>query len=167
MPTTPVIEQLPPQDYAYIRFTVPMNQMQKPATEGFPALMAWLAERGVTPTAAPFYNYRRIDMANTLDVEAGVTVDRIVSGDQQVHFGTLPAGHYATTRHTGHYDGLMAATGHLIDWARDSNIAWDMRRADDGDHFACRLEIYETDPDEEPNPENWVTTLRFKIAGPA
>jgi hypothetical protein len=34
----------------------------------------------------------------------------------------------------------------------------------DGEHFACRLEYYLTDPDEVPDPKDWVLRLEFKLA---
>ena len=165
MLTSPVLEDRTAQTYAYIPFTVTMAEMQKPADEGFPALFAWLASHGLTPIGAPFYNYRRIDMARTLDVEAGVMVERAMAADHPVKFGILPAGQYLSASHTGHYDGLLDATAQFIGWAQDNNIAWDMHAAADGDHFACRLEIYETDPREEPDPAKWLTRLSFKTTG--
>ena len=165
MLTDPIFEDRPAQSYAYIDFTVTMQEMQKPAAEGFPALFGWLAKHGVTPVGAAFYNYRRIDMARTLDVEAGVPVERMGEGDETVRFGTLPAGRYVVVTHTGHFDGLYDATSKLIGWARDNGVQWDMEARPDGDHFACRLEIYESDPDEEPDPAKWVTQLAFKVKG--
>jgi len=163
MQTEPIFEDRPAQPYAYITFTVTMQQMQKPADEGFPALFGWLAQHGITPVAAPFYNYRRIDMAKTLDVEAGVPVDRLGEGDGTVRFGTLPAGRFVVVTHTGHFDGLYDATSKLIGWARDNGVQWDVEERPDGDHFACRLEIYETDPSAESDPAKWVTPLVFKV----
>lgn len=165
MLTIPVIEDNPAQAYAYIDFTVTMADMKKAADEGFPALFAGLAKLGVTPVAAPFFNYRRIDMARTLDIEVGVPVDRVAAPEGAIKFGELPAGKYAATTHTGHHDGLYDATAMLIGWAKERGIAWDVVEKSDGAHFACRLEIYETDPSEEPDPEKWVTGLQFKTVG--
>ena len=165
MLTIPKIEDRAARDYAYISFTLPMSDMQKPAEEGFPALFAWLDKQGISPTGAAFYNYRRIDMAATLTVEAGVPVERAAMGDDTIRFGVLPAGKYVTTTYTGHYDNLYDATAMLIGWAKERGIAWDVREQADGDHFACRLEIYETDPSEEPDPSKWVTRLEFKTVG--
>ncbi len=163
MLTDPVFETRTAQAYAYITFTVPMSQMNKPADEGFPELFDWLNQHGITPIAAPFFNYRRIDMAETLDVEAGVPVDRTDDGDGRIRFGQLPAGRYITATHTGHFDGLLDATSRLLGWARDNGVQWDMSKQADGDHFACRLEIYQTDPRQEPDPSKWVTRLVFKV----
>lgn len=163
MLTLPEISERPEQPYAYMNFTVRMDQMQMPAEEGFPALFAFLAEQGLTQTGPAFYNYRRIDMANTLDVEAGVPVQRAGEGTKNIHFGTLPAGRFAGLTWVGHPDQLEPATAVLIGWVRFMQHDFDMEEGPDGDHFACRMEIYETDPDEEPDMDNWVIHLAFKL----
>lgn len=163
MLTLPTIKTFPELTYAFIPFTVTMQQMQIPADQGMPRLFGWLKERGVAPLGAPFYNYRRIDMSDTLDVEVGVPVDRRGVGDGSVNFAILPAGRYVEMVHTGHFDQLLDATAMLIGWAKERGLAWDVEEGPDGDHFACRLEIYETDPSAEPDPTKWVTTLRFKL----
>ncbi|MDP2731914.1 MAG: GyrI-like domain-containing protein [Hoeflea sp.] len=151
------------QPYAYMTFTVRMDEMQKPAREGFPAVFSLLAEQNIEPVGAPIYNYRRIDMADTLDVEAGVPVARMGQDSDSVKFGALPAGQFVTLRWHGHPDRLEPVTGMLIGWLRLSQQPLDMEEAPDGDHFACRLEIYETDPDQEPDMDKWVTQLAFKL----
>ncbi|SEQ39659.1 effector-binding domain-containing protein [Devosia sp. YR412] len=163
MLTLPEVVERPERAYAFIPFTVRMNQMQKPANEGFPKLFAHLGQSGIEPAGAAFYNYRRIDMSDTLDVEAGVAVSRSGSNGGEVQFGTLPAGRYLTVTWHGHPDKLYDATAMLIGWAKERALAFDVREAADGDHFACRLEIYESDPDEEPDMDRWVTVLEFKL----
>lgn len=165
MLTLPEIVDRPAQPYAFIKFTVRMDQMMQPADEGFPALFAWLGQKGIEPVAAPFYNYRRIDMSKTLDVEAGVPIARLVDGEGQIETGTLPAGKFVTLDWVGHYDGLMGATAMLIGWTRLTQVELDMEERADGDHFACRLEIYETDPSANPDVEKWRTRLAFKVKG--
>jgi len=163
MLTLPTVTERAAQPYAFIRFTVRMDQMATPATEGFPALFACLASQNIAPVGAAFYNYRRIDMTDTLDVEAGVPVAAAGVDQGAVIFGTLPAGRYAGLTWTGHPDALMTVTGMLIGWAREANLEFDMVERIDGDHFACRLEIYASDPDDEPDMTKWVTHLAFKL----
>lgn len=151
------------QAYAYITFTVRMEQMLQPADEGFPVLFATLAEQGIAPVGAAFYNYRRINMAETLDVEAGVAVAQAGTPTERVKFGTLPAGQFIALDWHGHPDKLEPVTGMLIGWVRQTGQAFDVEERSDGDHFACRLEIYETDPAEEPDMDKWVTRLEFKL----
>ena len=163
MLTLPEVVERPDRPYAYIPFTVRMNQMQTPADEGFPALFAHLGKAAIRPAGAAFYNYRRIDMSDTLDVEAGVAVDKTGADSGTVRFGTLPAGRYLTVTWHGHPDKLYDVTGLLIGWAKEREHKLDVQEAADGDHFSCRLEIYESDPVEEPDMNKWVTVLEFKL----
>jgi effector-binding domain-containing protein len=151
------------QAYAYVKFTVRMSEMQKPANEGFPVLFSTLAEQGIEPVGDAFYNYRRINMAETLNVEAGVAVSRAGTDTDRVKFGTLPGGRFISLRWHGHPDKLEKVTGVLIGWLRLTGQDMDMETRGDSDHFACRLEIYESDPVEEPDMTKWVTELAFKL----
>ena len=163
MLTLPEVFDRPEQTYAYMTFKVSMDEMQKPAQQGFPAIFQALAQQGITPTGAAFYNYRRINMAETLDVEAGVPVSNPGQQFDGVQFGTLPAGRFVGLTWHGHPDMLETVTGLLIGWTRLTQTSLDVNELPDGDHFACRLEIYETDPEEEPDMEKWVTHLAFKL----
>jgi effector-binding domain-containing protein len=164
MLTLPEIETRAAQPYVYVTYTVRMNEMQKPANEGFPQVFDYVARHGLTPVGAAFYNYRRIDMTDTLDVEAGVAVDVAGPDEGEVRNGTLPAGRFVRLDWTGHPDKLMTVTGMLIGWLKETGQRLDVEEKPDGDHFACRLEIYESDPKEVPDMEDWVTTLAFKLA---
>ena len=165
MLTLPMVIERSVQPYAYMNFTVRMDEMQTPAREGFPAIFAHLAEHGIDPVGPAFYNYRRINMSDTLDVEAGVPVREPGQGTDKIQFGTLPAGRYAALTWFGHPDKLEPAAAVLIGWTRQMQMPFDMEERAGSDHFACRLEIYETDPEEEPDMEEWVTHLEFKLKG--
>jgi hypothetical protein len=58
----------------------------------------------------------------------------------------------------------MAATKALLDWAAEQGLTWDVTPGEDGERWACRLEIYLTDPSQEPDMSKWVTQLAFKLA---
>ncbi len=58
----------------------------------------------------------------------------------------------------------MGATASLLKWAEEQDLTWDVRQAPDGDRWAARLEIYETDPAEEPDMTKWETQLAFRLA---
>jgi DNA gyrase inhibitor GyrI len=163
MLTLPATETRQAQPYIYVPFTVTMQDMQKPANEGFPQVFAHLEKHGLKPAGAAFYNYRRIDMADTLDVEAGIAVEALGHEEGGVRNGMLPAGEYIGLSWTGHPDKLMTVTGMLIGWVNHTGQRLDVDERADGDHFACRLEIYESDPAEVPDIEDCVTTLAFKL----
>ena len=124
----------------------------------------WLADHGATPSGPPFWKYNVVDMARTLEIEAGVTVAEPMSSDGRIAAGTLPAGRYATLRHTGHPSTLVEATRSLLDWAAERRLAWDVAPSPDGDRWAARLELYLTDPQTEPDMSKWVTKLAFRLA---
>lgn len=163
MLTLPITEKRQAQPYIYVPFTVTMRQMQKPANEGFPLLFAHLERHRLKPAGPTFYNYRRINMQDTLDVEAGIAVASLGPEEGRVKNGILPAGNFLGLSWTGHPDKLITVTGMLIGWANLTQQRFDMEAKPDGDHFACRLEIYESDPSKVPNMEDWVTTLAFKL----
>lgn len=163
MLTLPTTDLRDAQPYIFIPFKVTMQQMQTPADKGFPPLFAYIARHGLTPVSPPFYNYRRIDMDDTLDVEAGIAIAAPGPVDAEVSCGTLPGGRFLGLTWHGHPDQLITATGMLIGWANLTQQPFDMDSRADGDHFACRLEIYHTDPDDEPDMDKWETTLAFKL----
>ena len=52
----------------------------------------------------------------------------------------------------------------LIGWAKEKGIRWDAVETPNGDRFAGRLEIYETDPREEPDQSKWKTEVAIRLA---
>ena len=75
---------------------------------------------------------------------------------------SLPAGRYATATHHGHVDQLQNANAALMTWAAEQGITWDMTIADDGQHWACRVETYLTNPSEQPDADQWRTLIAMK-----
>jgi effector-binding domain-containing protein len=88
-----------------------------------------------------------------------------MSGDDRVLAGVIPGGKYATVRYTGHPMGLADATAALLTWAAGQGLTWDVRETEDGERWGARLEIYESDPAQEPDMDKWVTELAFRLAG--
>jgi hypothetical protein len=50
-----------------------------------------------------------------------------------------------------------------MDWGKENGIEWDIVQTLEGERFACRLEIYRTDPATEP-PENSEAEIAIRIA---
>lgn len=150
------------QPYVAICAQTPMDQIPQVVDPAFPRLFAWIAAHGGQIAGAPFINYRTIDMAGLLTIECGIPLAQPVPGDQEIIAGTLPAGSYITLTYWGPYANLMDVNAVLVGWAKEKGIAWDAEETAQGDHFAARLEIYETDPREEPDSEKWKTVLMVK-----
>jgi effector-binding domain-containing protein len=134
------------------------------AADRIPEIIDRLAQRGVSAAGAPFLRYRVIDTAGALQLEAGVPIAQPAEIGADLSQSTLPAGRYAEVTHRGPFDRLPAVTAGLLDWAERENLAWDMSPGDDGEHWACRLEMYLTNPAEEPDPANWETVVAIKLA---
>jgi effector-binding domain-containing protein len=160
----PTIEEFPAQPYVAIRAIVSMDNIGMVVPPLSQEVNAWLAERGIAPEGPPFWKYNVIDMARGMEVEAGSPVAETVTGDGRVLASSLPAGRYATARHLGHPETLVAATAALLDWAESKGLRWDTAPSAAGERWGCRLEIYHTDPRDEPDMTKWETQLAFRLA---
>ena len=160
----PKVVQRPDQPYVAIRALVAMEELGAVVPPLNAEVFGWLAARGAAATGAPFWKYNVIDMERQLEVEAGAPVAVAVPGDDRVLAGVIPGGRYATVRYTGHPMGLADATAALLEWAAGRGLTWDVRQTEDGDRWGARLEIYESDPAQEPDMDQWVTDLAFRLA---
>lgn len=165
MSTEPTIIERPAQPYAAITAQVTMQNLGEVVPPLNREVFDWLAAHGAQPAGPPFWKYNVVDMERGLEVEAGVSTAQPVDGDGRVHAGVLPAGRYATLRHTGHPSTLMDATARLLRWADQQGIKWDVSQSSEGERWAARLELYLTDPREQPDMNAWETELAFRLAG--
>jgi effector-binding domain-containing protein len=156
MPAEPRIQWRAAQPYVAVRRVVTMRTI--------PEIADRLAARGIEPAGAPFLRYRVIEMDRELDMEAGVPVGAVVEGDKDVNFGILPDGQYATVTHVGPFDKLIDVTAALLHWGAREGLAWDMTETENGQEWGCRLELYKTNPSEEPDMSKWETELAFRLA---
>lgn len=162
MVMAPRIVERAEQPYVAISGEVTMQTIASVA-DRLGEVFGWLGERGIPPAGAPFFKYNRIDMDQELQVEAGVPVPSPVQGAGQVRAGALPAGRYASVTHVGHPDQLVQATADLLRWAEEQGLTWDMTETPDGQRWGCRLEVYHTDPAEQPDLSKWETELLFRL----
>ena len=162
---TPQIETRTEQPYVAIDVRVTMSELAGLGPR-LGEVFAWLGARGLAPAGAPFFKYDEIDMARELRVEVGVPIASPVEGDEKVVSGVLPAGRYATLLHVGHPSELEQVTGALLEWGAEQGLRWDMTPGDgeQGESWGSRLEIYLTDPDQEPDMSKWTTQLAFRLA---
>lgn len=164
MLTLPKVVERREQPYLGIRENVPMTGIPQMADRNFPALLSWFGTRKIEPAGAPFFRYHVINMDGLLDIEVGMPVARPEQGDSMVKPGVLPGGRFAILTFWGPYDQLLDANAVLIGWARQTGIEWDMETKADGDHFGCRLEVYNTDPAAETDASKWETEVLIKMA---
>lgn len=161
MDLEPQIQERAEQHYAGIPVEVAIDDIAQAVDFGFPELFRWLQEHSVAPAGPPFIRYLVIDMEAGLELELGVPVASAVQGSGRVRPGVIPAGTYATVRHVGPYDGLMASNAALLRWAQQQGIALDTWDTDRGDAWRGRFEHYLTDPSAEPDPGKLETDVAF------
>lgn len=164
MLTLPKIIDRPAQPYVAVRASCSIAELPKVAPKAIGEIHSWLAAKNVSPAGPLFFRYNVIDMARLMEIDIGFPTSSRVEGDGQVLSDILPAGRFASIVYRGPYDGLYDANAVLIGWAKERGIAWDVVETDDGDRFGCRVEIYRTDPREEPNPANWQTEVAIRLA---
>jgi len=162
MLTLPRITERNAQPYVAVRerVTVPYNDV---VDRAYGELFGWLEANGISPAGAPFIKYDLIAMPE-LEVEFGVPTATPVTANGRVVAGALPAGRYAAVSYWGGYEDLMDVNAVLIGWAKEKSLKWDAVETPAGDRFASRLEIYETDPRQEPDQSKWQTEVAIKLA---
>jgi effector-binding domain-containing protein len=113
-------------------------------------IAGWLGARGVPIVGSPFARYHLLDGASErFEVEAGFPVGGPVEGDGDIQPSSLPGGPIARTVHVGPYDGLGVAYEALATWVADQH----------GELAGDPWEIYESDPNEQPDPATWRTLV--------
>jgi effector-binding domain-containing protein len=125
----------------------------------------WLEKQGIAPAGAPFIRYLVIDMMAKLDIEVGWPVAHVLSGNDRISAGVLPAGRYASLIYIGPYegDGLIKANTALLDWGAQHGIVWDSWQTEHGNAFGARLESYLKGPENEPDPAKWETEVAIRV----
>lgn len=150
------------QPFAAIRLTLKQPEIPQKAPPLNDEVMAWLKAHGAAPAGAPFFNYTRMGPGDDMEMEVGWPTASVLKADGKVTTGTLPAGRYATVRYTGPYDGLYNAHSQLHEWLGKQGMA--PRDWGSSAGRSTLLEIYETDPGEEPDPQKWVTDIVFRLS---
>jgi hypothetical protein len=60
--------------------------------------------------------------------------------------------------------GLDGQGEYLLEWADGQGLTWDKTDEPDGEHWVCRLEVYNDDPREQPDWSQWTSDLVFKLS---
>lgn len=162
--TEPKIEQREAQPYAGIRTQVSAGELDSGIIPQLhDEVMTWLKDRGIDPVGAPFMRYYVINMDGKLDIEMGWPIAERAEGDSRVNVDVIPAGRYASLVYTDINKGIEG-NRMLIEWAKSNGFKWDRWDDPNGDAFRSRIEIFITDPDDEPDMAKWETEVAIKLA---
>ena len=143
------IEQQPRQPYVAVRTTVPMAEIGQHMGQVFGQLFGWLGMHQVTPIGPPWARYLAVG-PDEVEFEVGVPVAAPVEASGPVTTGVRPATTVAKTLHVGPYDTLEGAYTAVMEWLGANG------RLVTG----AMWEVYESDPEQEPDPAKWRCTSR-------
>jgi effector-binding domain-containing protein len=136
------------QPTAAVRATLAVSEIGEWFGPTLGRLAAWLGQRAIPIVGPPYARYHRVGEAR-FEVEAGFPVGAPVEDDEEVAASSLPGGRHATTVHVGPYEGLGAAYEALEAWVAERG----------GVPAGDPWEIYESDPNAQPDPATWRTQV--------
>ena len=163
MITEPKVEHRDNQHYMAIRTLAAIPEFPTVIPQLLGEVFAWLKTQDIEPAGAPLIRYLVIDMEAKLDIELGVPVADVLSGNDRIRASVIPAGRYASLIYTGIENGFKGNEA-LINWAAANGIRWDRWDDENGDAFRSRVEYFLTDPDDEPDPAKWETEVAILVA---
>lgn len=149
--------------YVAIRKVVPMREIAQRVPPLIPQIYEWLDRRGHDPAGPLFFRYLHIDDGNQLDLEVGVPLAEKIDGDDRIRPGSFPAGRYAVARYKGTYDGLPQAWSAFEEWREREGVAERAEISPGGHRRGTRAEHYLVGPNENPDPNEWVTELALYL----
>ncbi|GAA4413632.1 GyrI-like domain-containing protein [Actinokineospora soli] len=155
----PIVEERGPVSYAGIVERATLAEWGR-VNALVPEVAEWLASHGIAVTGPPLYRYYAGDVGTPIEVEVGWPVAAPLPPSSRVRAGVLPAGRYAVLVHRGHPDQIGTSFAALESWRAETGASWDVV---DG-RWACRYELYRTDPAVRPDPATWETEICYKLA---
>ena len=162
MLSQPKIVKKPDQPFAAIRISVDRNDIPSKAPPLIGQVAGWLGAQGAAPVGAPFFSYLAMPDDGPMVMEVGFPTATKLVGDDRVQTGVIPAGRFASLVYTGPYDGVYEANVALGQWLAGQGVPHQMPRGA-GDYDKALLEIYYTDPQQEPDPLKWETEVAFRL----
>jgi effector-binding domain-containing protein len=144
----PQIAELDGTRTAFIRITVPREQMPEVFGPAVEELVSTLTAQGVEISGPLFAHHLAMD-PQTFDFEAGFPVAGPVAATGRVQPGERPNVRVARTVYQGPYEGLPAAWSEFHDWVDKSGLDWVQ------DIWEC----YVVGPQSDSDPANWRTEL--------
>ncbi|MCO5202082.1 MAG: GyrI-like domain-containing protein [Chloroflexi bacterium] len=146
------VEQQPRQPYVAVRTTVRMADIGQHMGLLFGQLFGWLEANSVTPIGPPWARYLGVG-PEEVEFEVGVPVAALVEASSPIIAGIRPATTVAKTLYVGPYDGMEAAYSAVTEWLGENGKVV----------TGAMWEVYETDPEREPDPAKWRTWVHFPI----
>lgn len=147
-----VVRRIEPQPVASIRLVTTPAELGARLGEALPEVWACLERQGLHPAGPPFARYL-VYGDDEVELDAGFPVSAPAADEGRVVAGELPGGPVAATWHVGPYETLNQTHVAMVYWLREHGHA----------PAGAPWEIYWTDPEEVPNPDEWRTEVIWPI----
>ncbi len=147
-------KEVPAQDVAAVRRHTSLAEVGMTIKEGFGSVMDAIETAGERQAGPPFIVFHdEIDDLTDGDIEICVPVARPFMGRGEVYGSEIPSATVASTIHRGPYDEIGPAYEVLSRWIMQHGrqMAGPPR------------EVYLTDPDQTPDPEDHLTEVAWPI----
>jgi effector-binding domain-containing protein len=151
---TPQVTETADQLTAFIRITVPREEIQSVMGPGLGEVKAAIAAQGIAH-AGPWFTHHLRMSSETFDFEICVPVVTRVAAAGRVMPGRLPAARVARAIYRGPYERLGAAWGEFDAWIAASG------HKPGTDLWECYL----VGPESSPDPAAWRTELNRPLVG--
>jgi DNA-binding transcriptional MerR regulator len=147
------LKDLEEQPTLTVRSRVARSDLDRTISKSINAVADHLQALGQRSAGPPFTICPDADEQDMLDVEIGWPTRERIRGSGEVESRALPAGRAAWAIHRGPYEALPGAYRALYEWidAQGLEAVGDPR------------EIYYTDPDETPDPADYVTGIVWPV----
>ncbi|WP_319500061.1 SRPBCC family protein [uncultured Draconibacterium sp.] len=147
-----LLDEIAEMKYAGIRETVPFIEVSREMSEMYSEISRFLAQKEIEMAGMPFALYHLMDEEN-IDLECGIPIDAAIEGNKIVKVATFPTTTCACLDFYGDYSNLQE--GHIVlqKWveAHGFNLA------------SAPMEIYLSDPQQEPDPAKWITRICYPV----
>ena len=147
-----VLDEVDEFTYASIRKTVPFIEISLKMGQMYGEIGQYLAQQEVDMAGMPFSFYHLM-AEEEIDLECGIPTTALVEGNDKIIASKFPKTLCATLDFYGDYNNL--GTGHekIQKWVEDHGF----------ELIGAPMELYLTDPGQDPNPENWLTRICYPV----
>jgi effector-binding domain-containing protein len=150
----PVVEivNLPEIVYAGLKKTDDWQEIGTEMGSLYVKIMADIQKQGLTITGMPFAVYHSME-GSTVNFECGIPVNQLPEKKGNVEYGAIAAGKYAFAVHVGSYETLEKEHSAIQEWITKHEF----------ELTGGPMEIYMTDPQNEPDTTKWVTNIYYPL----
>ena len=143
--------------YLYNTTSAKITDMEPKMSEMMGVLHTYARSNNITMAGAPFTNYLNWDEANGTTTFSCCypTTDRVITTNNDILTGQLEPFKAVKTVLKGNYEHLKEAWDKALAYIPANGLEF----AENGP----MLEVYPTDPSQEPNPANWVTEIYIAV----